>query len=154
MTCLTRRSFGRYLENCNSVDWRPQGRVFTTPKNYFLSNRCSISAFGGVDISWIPTATLESNIDQLGQFDGIWCVPGSPYKSLIGALEGIRWARQSRKPFLGTCGGFQHVVLEYARNVLGIHEAQHEEYDPYASKLIVSRLPCSLVGNRLLIELS
>ena len=107
-----------------------------------------------VDISWIPTATLESNIDQLGRFDGIWCVPGSPYKSLMGALEGIRWVRQSRKPFLGTCGGFQHVVLEYARNVLGIHEAQHEEYDPYASKLIVSRLPCSLVGNRLLIELS
>lgn len=72
----------------------------------------------------------------------------------MGALEGIRWVRQSRKPFLGTCGGFQHVVLEYARNVLGIHEAQHEEYDPYASKLIVSRLPCSLVGKRLLIELS
>lgn len=106
-----------------------------------------------IEISWIPTMTLETGVNQLTRFDGIWCVPGRPYKSLLGVLEGIRVARQRNTPFLSTCGGFQHAVLEYARNVLGLHEAQHEEYAPSASELLVSRLPCSLVGKRLVIQL-
>ncbi len=46
----------------------------------------------------------------------------------------------------GTCGGFQHVVIEYARHVLGFEDAWHAEYDPYASELFISQLTCSLVG--------
>ena len=45
-----------------------------------------------------------------------------------------------------TCGGYQHVVLEYARNVLGFADAAHAEYDPYASDLFITALSCSLVG--------
>jgi CTP synthase (UTP-ammonia lyase) len=90
---------------------------------------------------------------DLSQFDGFWCSPGSPYQSLPGALEMIRWARLERKPFIGTCGGFQHAVLEFARNVLRIKDAMHAEYDPYASDLIVTPLSCSLVGQRLPIRL-
>jgi CTP synthase (UTP-ammonia lyase) len=45
------------------------------------------------------------------------------------------------------------VILEYARNVLGFEDAQHAEYDPYASRLIVSRLACSLAGRSLEITL-
>ena len=40
---------------------------------------------------------------------------------------------------LGTYGGFQHVVLEYARNILGFENAAHAEYDPYASRMFVRR---------------
>jgi CTP synthase (UTP-ammonia lyase) len=50
---------------------------------------------------------------------------------------------------LGTCGGFQHIVIEYARNVLKINDAEHAEYDPYASKLVINKLACSLVGQKL-----
>lgn len=55
-------------------------------------------------------------------------------------------------PLLGTCGGFQHVVIEYARNVLGIADAQHAEHDPYASTLLVTPLSCSLAGQALTVE--
>jgi CTP synthase (UTP-ammonia lyase) len=41
------------------------------------------------------------------------------------------------------------MVLEYARNVLGFHDAQHAEYDPYASRLFVTQLTCSLVGREM-----
>src|SRR5262249_23029175 len=47
---------------------------------------------------------------------------------------------------LGTCGGFQHLVIEYARNVLGFTDAAHAETDPYASCLFITALSCSLVG--------
>src|SRR5208282_6192757 len=74
------------------------------------------------------------------------CSPGSPYKSLDGALAGIRYARENKVPFIGTCGGFQHLVIEYARNVMGFKDAAHAESDPYASCLFITPLSCSLVG--------
>lgn len=49
--------------------------------------------------------------------------------------------------------GFKHVVLEYARHVLLIADAQHAEYDPDASVLFVSRLTCSLIGKTMQVHL-
>jgi CTP synthase (UTP-ammonia lyase) len=79
--------------------------------------------------------------------------PGSPYHSLDGALRAIRFARESHRPFIGTCSGFQHAVIEYARNVLGFEDAQHAEYDAEASDLFVSALSCSLVGQTMSVRL-
>jgi CTP synthase (UTP-ammonia lyase) len=73
---------------------------------------------------------------------------------MVGALQGIRFAREQRRPFLGTCGGFQHVVLEYARNVLGFADAAHAESDPDASILFITPLACSLVGKMLRVHLN
>src|SRR2546430_5445771 len=64
-------------------------------------------------------------------------------------LWAIRYARENRVPCLGTCGGFQHIIIEYARNVLGFKDAQHAEYDPYASNLFISQLACSLLGREM-----
>jgi CTP synthase (UTP-ammonia lyase) len=64
-------------------------------------------------------------------------------------LWAIRYARENKIPCLGTCGGFQHMVIEYARNVLGFMDAQHAEYDPYASNLFISQLECSLAGREM-----
>ena len=69
-------------------------------------------------------------------------------------LDAIRFAREHDMPTLGTCGGYQHMVIEFARNVVGISDAQHAEYDPYAARVIVSRLPCSLAGRELEISLT
>jgi CTP synthase (UTP-ammonia lyase) len=74
--------------------------------------------------------------------------PGSPYRSIDGALRAIRYARESRRPLLGTCGGFQHVILEFTRNALGLHAADHAEYAPHAAELVIARLACSLSGQR------
>ena len=51
-----------------------------------------------------------------------------------------------RPPLLGTCAGFQHLVIELARDVLGIADAAHAENDPDAPNLFVTPLACSLVG--------
>jgi CTP synthase (UTP-ammonia lyase) len=50
---------------------------------------------------------------------------------------------------MGTCGGLQHLVLEYARNVMGIREAAHAEIDPYASCLFITPLSCTLAGRQM-----
>lgn len=103
-----------------------------------------------VEVRWLATELLaEDDAARALAADALWCAPGSPYRSLEGALGAIRWARERDVPFLGTCGGFQHVVIEYARNVLGFADAQHAEYDPYASRLFVSELSCSLAGRRM-----
>ncbi|MBB2910173.1 CTP synthase (UTP-ammonia lyase) [Streptosporangium becharense] len=99
-----------------------------------------------VDIRWLPTPPLETDLSAVRSADALWCAPGSPYRSLSGALRAMRHGREHGIPTLGTCGGYQHIVIEYARNVLGFTDAQHAEYDPYASRLFVSRLACSLVG--------
>ncbi len=93
---------------------------------------------------WLGTDTLITTA-PLHAFDGFWCVPGSPYRNTDGALLAIRFAREQRRPFLGTCGGFQHAVLEYARNVLGWADAEHAELAPNAKRAVITALACDLV---------
>jgi CTP synthase (UTP-ammonia lyase) len=90
---------------------------------------------------------------RLAQFAGFWIGPGSPYASMDGALSAIRLARERRIPLLGTCGGFQHIIIEYARNVLGYNDAEHEESAPGAAHHVISRLACSLAGRTMTIAL-
>jgi len=100
----------------------------------------------GTNISaeWISTQAIDER--RLSDYSGLWIAPGSPYKSLEKTLRAIQYVREHRIPCLGTCGGFQHILLEYARNVLGLNDASHAEYDPYASNLFISQLACSLAG--------
>lgn len=97
-----------------------------------------------VDFEWVPTAEITT-AERIAGFDGLWCVPGSPYRSMDGALRAIRFARESRRPFLGTCGGLQHAVIEYARDVLGWPDAEHAESAPDAACPVISLLECILV---------
>ncbi|RCK51741.1 hypothetical protein TH25_08720 [Thalassospira profundimaris] len=99
------------------------------------------------EIEWIHTSRLASDTAEtvLAGFDAIWCVPASPYASMDGALAAIRHAREAEIPFLGTCGGYQHAVLEFARNVLGLHEADNAEVNPDASLPLVAPLTCALI---------
>lgn len=97
-----------------------------------------------VHIQWLDTDTITSTAALHG-FDGFWCVPASPYRDADGALRAIRFAREQGRPFLGTCGGFQHTVLEYARNVLGWADAEHGELAPDAERAVIAQLSCSLV---------
>jgi CTP synthase (UTP-ammonia lyase) len=100
-----------------------------------------------IALEWVATSDAEDlNKEELAAYAGWWIAPGSPYRSMNGALRIIRYAREHDVPLLGTCGGYQHVVLEYARNVLGFADAAHAEYDPYASDLFITALSCSLVG--------
>jgi CTP synthase (UTP-ammonia lyase) len=104
-----------------------------------------------VAFDWLATKTLAdpATLDgRLARYDGLWCVPGSPYASMAGALGAIRHARERGTPFLGTCGGFQHAVIEYARDVLGLAGADHAETNPEAAEQVIAPLACALVEQR------
>jgi CTP synthase (UTP-ammonia lyase) len=98
-----------------------------------------------LDPYWIPSEEAE-DAAALDGFDGIWVVPGSPYRSAEGAVAAVRRARERGIPFLGTCGGFQHAILMLARDLAGIAGAAHAEYGP-DGELVVVALECSLVGH-------
>lgn len=95
---------------------------------------------------WIGTDSLADAPRQLAAYAGVWCVPGSPYRSMTGALAAIRFARETRRPFLGTCGGFQHALIEFARHEADISDADHAETNAAGAHLVVTPLACSLVG--------
>jgi CTP synthase (UTP-ammonia lyase) len=98
-----------------------------------------------VDPVWTHTSSIAGRAAEFADFDGIWCVPASPYANEDGAFAAIRFAREHAVPFLGTCAGFQHAIIEYARNVCGIPSAGHQETAPDAEQLVITRLSCSLV---------
>jgi CTP synthase (UTP-ammonia lyase) len=100
-----------------------------------------------LDFDWIPTAsiTTDSIQDIFREATAIWCTPGSPYESTSGALLAVRHARTEKKVFLGTCGGFQHALMEFSQNVL-LRRAEHQELTPEAKEPLIVRLSCSLMG--------
>jgi CTP synthase (UTP-ammonia lyase) len=104
----------------------------------------------GIEVAyeWAHTTTIDAPAKQFADHAGVWCVPASPYANTAGALAAIRYARESLRPFLGTCGGFQHAILEHARNVLGHAAADHVETDPDAAMPVIAPLSCSLVEQR------
>jgi CTP synthase (UTP-ammonia lyase) len=95
----------------------------------------------GAEGEWIHTTA----VGDLSQYSGIWCVPASPYANAGGAFAAIRFARERGRAFLGTCGGFQHAVIEYARNVRGIVDADHAETNPGSAMPLIAPLACALV---------
>ncbi|HMD61871.1 MAG TPA: hypothetical protein VKG78_10580 [Opitutaceae bacterium] len=101
----------------------------------------------GADVrwEWVPTRQIGDAGRDLAGFSAVWLVPASPYENAAGAFGAVRWAREGGRPFLGTCGGFQHALLEFARKVAGIADADHAETNPEGSALVVTRLSCPLV---------
>jgi CTP synthase (UTP-ammonia lyase) len=94
---------------------------------------------------WLHTGTIGGNAAaRLAGFDAIWCVPGSPYGDAAAAIAAIRFARVSGRPFLGTCGGFQHALLEYAESVWSVDPA-HAETSPDAKDPVIAPLECARI---------
>jgi CTP synthase (UTP-ammonia lyase) len=98
-----------------------------------------------LDPYWIATPDVAAC--DLGRFDAIWLVPGSPYDSADGAIAAVRTAREERIPFLGTCGGFQYALLEFARHVCGLPDVENAEVTPVADEHLIVPLECSLKGH-------
>jgi CTP synthase (UTP-ammonia lyase) len=94
---------------------------------------------------WVPTRDIRDADSDLRAYAAIWVVPASPYKNMNGALAAIRFARETARPFLGTCGGFQHALIEFGRSVAGLTSADHAETNPDGDSLVVAPLACSLV---------
>jgi len=104
-----------------------------------------------IGFDWVFTEDISQNL--LNNYTGFLIGPGSPYKNMANAVKTIRFARENKIPILGTCGGFQHMVIEFARNVVGIEDADSEETGSNATQLLISRLACSLRGRKMDITL-
>lgn len=104
----------------------------------------------GVECSWTATDSPEAR--ALESADGVWLLPGTPYRDDAAAYAAIDYCRRSGTPFLGTCGGFQYACVELARTLAAIEGAAHAETDPGADELAVIALQCSLYGEEREIE--
>lgn len=98
-----------------------------------------------IQFDWISTDIFNFRTAFNTLYCGLWIAPGSPYEDAKNVLDTITYVRQNSIPTFGNCGGFQHMVIEYARNVCGIPDADHEETNPNSKDLLISKLSCSLV---------
>ena len=89
--------------------------------------------YAGVDveIEWISATDLEKGIglERLEQVDGIVVPGGFGSRGVEGKIIAAKYAREHQMPYLGLCLGMQVMVIEYARNVLGIEDANSPEFD-------------------------
>ena len=81
------------------------------------------------DYDWLATTELTSPEDLVG-YDAIWLVPASPYKNSEAAFIAARYARENNIPYLGICLGMQVALIEFARNVAGMENANSTEFVP------------------------
>lgn len=109
------------------------------------AHQCSACLNLKIECHWIGTDVFDPGLYLNGNYSGLWIAPGSPYKNMENVLKAISYARINNIPTLGNCGGFQHMLIEFARNVLDLRNADHEETNPLAEHLVISKLSCSLV---------
>jgi CTP synthase len=83
----------------------------------------------------------ENSKHLLGEADGILIPGGFGSRGTEGKIEAIRYARENKVPFLGVCLGFQLANVEFARNVLGMGDANSTEFDPHTAHPVVDFLP-------------
>src|SRR3982751_3137423 len=99
----------------------------------------------GIDVQfkWLDTTEIApENVEQeLAGCQGIIVPGGFGVRGTEGKIECIRYARENRVPYLGLCLGFQMAVIEFARNVCGVADADSSEFDPKCKSPVIDILP-------------
>ncbi|MBT5775245.1 MAG: CTP synthase [Dehalococcoidia bacterium] len=97
---------------------------------------------GAIDFDWVHSEDLEvrSAADVIGDVDGILLCPGFGDRGLEGKIAAVQYAREQKIPYLGDCLGLQMLVVEFARNVAGMPEANTTEADPRTPFPVISLL--------------
>jgi CTP synthase len=104
---------------------------------------CSAHQSVDVQLKWLDTTQIDpKNVEkELAGCHGIIVPGGFGVRGTEGKIECIRHARENRIPYLGLCLGFQMAVIEYARNVCGIPDANSSEFDPKSKSPVIDILP-------------
>ena len=71
----------------------------------------------------------ENVTSKIAHLDGVLVAPGFGERGIEGKIEAVRYVRENKIPFFGICLGMQMAVIEYSRNVLGLHQANSSEMD-------------------------
>lgn len=120
----------------------------------YLTHRELDAAFelipSGVECEWTATDSREAH--DVGSADGIWLLPGTPYRDDATAYAAIEYCLESGTPFLGTCGGFQYASVALARLLAKLDSAAHAENDPAGETLVIVPLSCQLYGEQRQVE--
>ena len=98
----------------------------------------------GIDITWIDSKSFEksaSKAKELSDYDGILVPGGFGGSGVEGKIIAIEYARRNNIPYLGLCYGMQLATVEYARNVLGLKDANTSEIDKETEHAIIDILP-------------
>ncbi|MBD2517182.1 CTP synthase [Nostoc sp. FACHB-973] len=106
-------------------------------------NHAAISTYGKLRLRWVNSEILESEPAEthLEGVDGIVVPGGFGLRGVDGKIAAIRYARNRQIPFLGLCLGMQCSVIEWARNVGGLTDANSAEFDAYTTDPVINLLP-------------
>ena len=96
-----------------------------------------------VKIKWVDSSevTDENVATLLGDVDGILVPGGFGSRGIEGMIVAIRYAREQKVPFLGICLGMQLSIIEYARHILGLKDANSAEFDPQTKNPVIDLMP-------------
>jgi CTP synthase (UTP-ammonia lyase) len=134
----------------NSINIGIIGDFDENKPSHIATNSALLHAAGflsiALKIDWLGTGNLrkKSTKDTIGQYQGLLAAPGTPYFFADGAVKGIKLAREMNIPFLGTCGGSQYTLLEFARNVANMTNAVHTELTPKTDMPLLIPVACTV----------
>src|SRR3954470_15418892 len=131
----------------NSVQIAVTGK-YTALRDAYASiikaaEHCSVHLGVNVNLKWLDTTAIEpANVaKRLADCHGVIVPGGFGVRGTEGKIECIRYARENKVPYLGLCLGFQMAVIEYARNVCGIKNANSTEFDADCEHAVIDILP-------------
>ncbi len=131
----------------HSVNIAVTGKYVSTRDAYAsilkACEHCSVHLGVNVNLTWIDTSQIDrSNVaKRLADCHGIIVPGGFGSRGTEGKIECIRHARENRMPYLGICLGFQMAVIEFARNVCGLTNANSTEFEPSCPAAVIDILP-------------
>src|SRR4051794_34572323 len=104
---------------------------------------CGVHLGVNVNFKWLDTTNIDPSTvtKHLRDCHGIIVPGGFGVRGTEGKIECIRYAREQKVPYLGLCLGFQMAVIEFARDVAGLREANSSEFDPRCKQCVIDILP-------------
>ena len=139
-----------FLKNLNSskttIDIGLVGKYVELKDSYISIAEALIHAGANnqtkINLHWIHSSKIEQNntISILGEMDGILVAPGFGERGIDGKIAAVKYARENHVPFLGICLGMQCAVVEFARNVLNLNDANTTEIDTNCSSPVIDMM--------------
>lgn len=96
------------------------------------------------ELTWINSKKYDDNpklVKELADFDGVIVPGGFGESGIEGKMAAIKFVRENKIPYLGLCYGMQLMTIEYARNVLGIKDANTAEINPDGKNCVIDMMP-------------